>query len=505
MEGGQWLRNSITMVGAKMQSPAFGVTPSRRSWVFAAALSTIFMAAMEGTIVATAMPTIVGSLGGFDLFSWVFSAYLLAQATTIPIYGRLADIYGRKRIVFLGIGLFLAGSVLCGFAWNMISLIAFRILQGIGSGALIPVAQTIVGDLYSGEDRARMQGYVSSVFGSAAILGPTIGSLLVAHVHWSMVFWINVPLGIIAGVMLAVTFNEQAQKRPHRIDYLGSALMVLGSATFMFALVQAPSFSISVIIGLIGISLALLAVLFIYERRTPEPMLPLELFRIRVIAVGNVVGLANGAMMMGIVAFLPAYMLGALQSSTSIAALALAAMAGAWPVGGLIGSRIILLSSYRVAGTIGSLVLLAGSLAMIALDPILGPAWPIAGALLVGFGIGVTNICFVIAVQAAVDKNQRGTATASLSFTRILGQSLGTAIFGGIFNIGLSGHILGGTDIVVQMMQPNLRAAITVTEIKAAVEAFTQSLHNVYLVNGLLALVVLAAVRSLPAGLKLVR
>src|ERR1035437_4694074 len=171
MEGGQWLRKSITMVGAKMQSPAFGVTPSRRSWVFAAALSTIFMAAMEGTIVATAMPTIVGSLGGVDLFSWVFSAYLLAQATTIPIYGRLADIYGRKRIVFLGIGLFLAGSVLCGFAWNMISLIAFRILQGIGSGALIPVAQTIVGDLYSGEDRARMQGMSPVYLGAPQFWG----------------------------------------------------------------------------------------------------------------------------------------------------------------------------------------------------------------------------------------------------------------------------------------------------------------------------------------------
>jgi MFS family permease len=242
------------------------------------------MAAIEGTIVATAMPTIVGTLGGFDLFSWVFSAYLLAQATTIPIYGQYADIYGRKRILFLGIGLFLVGSLLCGFAWNMMSLIAFRIVQGVGAGALVPVAQTIVGDLYSGEDRARMQGYVSSTFGSAAILGPTVGSLVVAHMPWSMVFWINVPLGIVAGVMLAITLNEQAQKRPYRIDYIGSALMVLGTAMLMFAVVQAPILSSVAIVGLIVTSLLFLAALFAYERRAPEPMLPLKLFRTRAVA-----------------------------------------------------------------------------------------------------------------------------------------------------------------------------------------------------------------------------
>ena len=180
--------------------------------VFAAALATIFMAAIEGTIVATAMPTIVGALGGIDLFSWIFGAYLLTQAILIPIYGRLSDLYGRKPVLLFGIGVFLVGSALCGLAWNMISLIAFRVVQGIGAGALIPVSQTVVADIYSGEARARMQGYISSTFGSAAIIGPMIGGLIATHVSWKAIFWINIPLGIIAASLLIIALKEDVQE-----------------------------------------------------------------------------------------------------------------------------------------------------------------------------------------------------------------------------------------------------------------------------------------------------
>jgi MFS family permease len=217
------------------------------------------------------------------------------------------------------------------------------------------------------------------------------------------------------------------------------------------------------------------------------------------------VGLANGAIMMGIVAFLPAYMQGVLGSTALLAGVALTAIAVAWPIGGLIGSRIMLLFSYRVAATIGSVVLLIGSLLMIALNPALGVAWPIAGALLVGLGLGVTNICYVVAVQANVDWAQRGIANSSTSFSRIVGQAIGTAVFAGIINFGLSGHTGAESDIVVRMMQRGLRQAVEMTDIAATMDTFTHSLHNVYLVNGLLALVVFAAVRFLPAGLRLVQ
>ena len=492
-------------VESKNYLPVIGVAPDRRGWVFAAALSTIFMAAIEGTIVATAMPTIVGALGGLEHFSWVFSAYLLTQAIMIPIYGRLADMYGRKRVLHFGIGVFLTGSLLCGFAWSMTSLIVFRVVQGVGAGALVPVGQTVVGDIYSGEQRARMQGYVSSTFGCAAVIGPIIGSFLVTHFDWSLIFWVNIPLGIIAGVMLEVALTDNNRKRPHRIDIVGSVLMALTTATLMFALVQAAVLNKVVIMGLIVVSALLLTVFLAYERRVPEPMLPVKLFGNRIVAGGNAVGLANGAIMMSIVGFLPAYMQGVMGASATLAGAALAAMSVAWPFGGFVGSRMMLWSTYRVAATIGGVVLVAGSLLMIAVNPALSPAWPITAALLMGFGMGVTNICFVVAIQANVDWAQRGIATSSVMFTRIIGQSLGSAVFGGILNIGLSGHPGGANDIIVRMMQPGMQRTPELTGMERLMDALSRSLHNIYQLSGLLALAVLTAILFLPLGLKLVQ
>jgi EmrB/QacA subfamily drug resistance transporter len=482
------------------------VTGSRgraNSWIFAAALATIFMAALEGTILATAMPSIVSDLGGLDLFSWVFSAYLLTQAVLIPIYGRLADIHGRKRVLLFGIGVFLIGSILSGCAWNMVSLIAFRVVQGIGAGALIPVSQTLVGDIYSGERRAKMQGYVSSTFGSAAILGPTIGSFLVTHASWSLVFWINIPLGIAAAIMLQVTLDENVQKRPHRIDTLGSLLMAAAAGTLMFALVRAASLDTSSIGALLGAFGILVVALVIHECRVPEPMLPLRLLRDRIVAAGNGVALANGAIMMSIVGFLPAYMQGVMRSGTVLSAAALAAMSVAWPVGGFVGSRLMLRLPYRVAATIGAAPLIAGTLLMLDLDATAASAWPISAALLAGFGMGVTNICFVIAIQANVEWAQRGAATSTVSFTRIVGQSVGSAVFGGILNIGLSAH--GGRgDMVVRMMHPALRESMDAAAMGEIAAALTHAARNIYLVSGMLALTVLALVLSLPSSLRLV-
>ena len=239
------------------------------------------MAAIEGTIVATAMPTIVGSLGGIDLFSWIFGAYLLTQAILIPIYGRLSDLYGRKPVLLFGIGVFLVGSALCGLAWNMISLIAFRIVQGVGAGALIPVSQTVVADIYSGEARARMQGYISSTFGSAAIIGPMVGGLIAIHVSWRAIFWINIPLGIIAASLLAIALKEEVKKRRHRIDYVGAVLLALATAIIMIALIHADTFSIAALAGAFGVSALLIAALIFYESRTSEPMIPVRLYRDR--------------------------------------------------------------------------------------------------------------------------------------------------------------------------------------------------------------------------------
>src|SRR3984885_13554658 len=211
----------------------------RRGIVFVAALIATFIPAVESSIVATAIPTIVGNLGGFRLFSWVFAVPLLTMAVTIPVYGRLADIYGRKRIFFIGTSIFLVGTTLCGFARSVEVLICFRALQGLGSGAIQPIAMTIVGDIYTPPERARVQGWTSAVFGLAAIVGPALGAFLVQHVHWSVVFWVNLPIGFLAIVMFALYLPERVERREHRIDYLGGVLLILGIGSLMLAVVQA--------------------------------------------------------------------------------------------------------------------------------------------------------------------------------------------------------------------------------------------------------------------------
>src|SRR5262245_54947518 len=215
------------------------VVDMRRRLVTAACMMSAFMVAIEVTIVATAMPTIVAQLGRFDLFTWVFAAYILTSAVTAPVYGRLADLFGRKRVFYAGASLFLLGSALCGFASSMAWLIGFRTLQGLGAGALQPLTLTILGDLYEGKERARVQAWQSSVWGLAAIAGPIAGALIVEHFSWAFVFWINVPIGIVTIAMLATLFDEQVVRRDHKVDYIGSALLMLGAGAILLALVQA--------------------------------------------------------------------------------------------------------------------------------------------------------------------------------------------------------------------------------------------------------------------------
>lgn len=497
-------RDNSAQIALPSSSSAIPTPPakssgSRRTWIFVAALAAIFISAVEATIVATAMPSIVATLGDFEIFSWVFTAYLLTQAATVPIYGRLADIYGRKPMLLIGMGLFLLGSILCGFAWSMTALIAFRVLQGMGAGAIQPVAQTLVGDLFQGEERARKQAYVSASFGAAALLGPVIGAFLVAHTSWPLVFWINVPLGAATAAILALSLQESVERRPHRIDYLGSILMIAGTTALMIALAQSNSLSSAMMSALLAGAAVCLIALFLHERHTPEPMLPLKLWRNRFVAGGNIVNFAIGTTVIGIAAFLPAYIQGLMGYSAFIAGLVLTGVSGGWPLGGFLGSRIMLRTTYRTAGVIGGLVLLIGNLLMIALDPGRGAAWAITGAVVVGLGMGISNNCFLIALQANTRWTERGAATSSTLFMRIMGQSLGAAAFGGILNAVLAAHIANGPDLVSRLMDPALRQALVPADLQALMEAFAQALHSIYLISLALAIVVLAtAVVLLP-------
>jgi EmrB/QacA subfamily drug resistance transporter len=467
----------------------------------AAVMLAIFMVATDSYIVATAMPTIVADLGGFRLFSWAFAAYLLTQAVTIPIYGRLADLYGRKRVFFAGTSIFLLGSLLCGCAWGMVPLVLFRALQGIGAGAILPIATTIIGDIYAPVERARMQGYVSGVYGVAAILGPTLGAFVVEHVSWSLVFWVNLPIGAATFVMLGLFLRERREPRRQRIDYLGSALLMLGIGAPMLTLVQVGNSDAVTLAALAAAGMVALAALVAHERRAAEPMLPIQLWRNRIVAVGCLAGFFNGALMMAVSGFLPTYVQGAMGRDATAAGVVLAASSVSWAFASMASGRLMIRTSYRLAATIGGVALVAGSLVLMTLDPASALIRAAAGALLLGIGMGFCNTAFIVSIQASVGWNERGMATSSTMFMRIVGNSVGAAVFGAILNFGIYSRLPEAGDAVNRLMSPAARQSLGATEIARLTEAVGASLHVVYVIAGLVAVVSLILAFALPARL----
>lgn len=478
--------------------PAFLV---RRRWIVTAVVLFIFMSAVEATIVATAMPTIIAALGGFQFFTWVFAVYLITSAVTTPIYGRLADLYGRKRVLLAGTTLFLASSAACGFAGSIWALIAFRALQGLGAGALMPVASTIVGDLYPPAERARLQGSLSAIWGIAAVLGPVAGAALISVFSWASVFWVNIPLGILAMIILATALHENVAHHDHKIDYAGSGLMIVATCGIMFAAVQASSFSDAVIALLLAASGVVLALFFWHERRTPEPMIPLALWGRTLIAGGNVNSFCLGAIMMGVIAFLPAYVQGVMGRSALVGGFVLTAVSIGWSASAVIGGRLLPRTTYRRFSAAGSVGLAAGAAMLILLQPAFGPWWAGTGALLIGVGVGLHNNAFTVAIQSSVAWNQRGSATSSIWFTRTVGQSIGAALFGGVVNATLAARAGAAGDVVGRLVNPASRAALDPARFQALAGDVGVALHQVYLINGALVLVVIATILCLPRGI----
>ncbi|HEX3399662.1 MAG TPA: MFS transporter, partial [Acetobacteraceae bacterium] len=360
-----------------------------------------FMAAVESTIVATAMPTIVADLGGFSLFSWVFAVYLLTQAVSIPVYGRLADVYGRKRVFYAGAGLFLVGSTLCGFSQSMVSLILFRALQGFGAGGVQPIAATILGDIYTPTERAHVQGLVSSVFGVAAVLGPSLGAFLVEQVSWQLVFWVNLPIGVAAIAMVAAFLREEVEPRHRRIDYLGSLLLMVAITALMLVLVQGGTLPRIAAVGVAIVGIVALVVLVLHESNIPEPMLPVELWRSRIILVGSLGGAVIAAVMTGVSAFLPTYVQGAMGRSPTTTGIVIAVLSVIWATASIVAGRLMVRTSYRLTGAIGAIALMLGCAILIALDESNSLTLVNFGAALIGVGMGFCNTTFLVSVQAS--------------------------------------------------------------------------------------------------------
>ena len=483
---------------------------TNRPLVLASVILAMFMAAVEATIVSTAMPSIVGELGGFQLFSWVFSSFLLMQAVTVPIYGKLADLYGRKPVLTAGIILFLVGSVLCGLATSMKWMIIFRFIQGIGAGAVLPIATTIVGDIYTMEERAKIQGYLSSVWGISSIIGPLLGGIFVEHLHWAWVFWINVPVGIVTIAGLWLFLHEEVEKNKHPVDVWGSGLLFVSVSALMLVLTQGGvAWSwVSAPVILLVLLFIFSGTLFIYaERKATEPMMPFHIWKNRLIALSNLASLTTGAVMIGIASYLPAHVQGVMGYSPTVAGFALAMMSIGWPLAATIASKLMLKLGFRMTAGIGGIFLVIGSLFFVFLQSDAGPVWAGAGSFLIGAGMGLSATTFIVSIQSSVDWNTRGVATASNMFMRILGNTVGIAFLGGILNSRLVSYLAGRTDdahsaldAAHRLLNPAAEQQLPLEFAQLIREGLQFALHHVYWVVLFLSLVSLAIIVFLPRG-----
>ncbi len=477
----------------------------RRGLMLAAALMAIFMPAVEASIVATALPTIIGDLGGFHLFSWVFAVPLLTQAVTIPLYGRLADLYGRKRVFFVGTAIFLIGTALCGFARSMVVLILFRALQGVGAGAIQLIAVTIIGDIYTPAERARIQGFSSAVWGFAAVIGPALSAFLVEYVHWSVVFWVNIPVGVVSIAMFALFLHERVERREHRIDYLGGVLLVVGVGALMLALVEAMTLDRSTIAALVALGLGALAWLLFHEQRTAEPMLPLALWRRRVVTLANLGSFGAVATNMAVSVLLPIYVQGVMGGSPGVAGFVVGTASVSWMFASFAAGRLMIRTSYRLTAAIGGASLVAGCAVLLVMEPSAGALWPAAGSFLIGIGMGFCNTTFLVSIQGDVEFHERGAATGSQMFMRMIGMSLGAALFGAIVNFGVHQRLPGADDAVNHLLDSASRQGLGVGEIARLADAVALSVHDACLVAALIAALTLVVAIAYPRGLSPVR
>lgn len=406
----------------------------------------MFMAAIEATIVATALPSITAKLGGLALYSWVFSAFLLMQAVTIPIYGKLSDLYGRKPVFIAGNLIFLVGSALCGFAWSMPALVAFRFIQGVGAGAVQPLATTLIGDLYTLEERGRVQGYLASVWGISAIVGPLAGALIVQHANWAWVFWMNLPFGIAAIALVSLYLHEDVVPKTPSIDFAGAGLILIGLVALMLALTQGGRWGTAAALTLLALAAVALWLFLRQERRAPDPVMHLELWANHLIALANAATLCAGIAMIGVISFLPAYVQGVLGESALVAGFTVCAMSVGWPLASVATGRLLMRVGTRRLARIGGSAVFVGSL-IIALAADRGSIVAALGSFVMGAGLGVMNTTFVVAIQSSVGWSQRGVATASNVLMRILGNTIGAAVFGGVLILALrQDRVVGGAD-----------------------------------------------------------
>jgi EmrB/QacA subfamily drug resistance transporter len=468
----------------------------------------IAIAALDATVVSTALPTVVGNLGGLSLFSWVFSIYLLASTVTVPLYGKLADLYGRKPVLLFGIAVFLLGSVLCGSASSMLELVIFRAVQGVGAGATQPITMTIIGDVFSIEQRARIQGLFSSVWGITSLSGPAIGGLLADGLSWRWVFFINLPIGIIAMVFIWLFFKERAEKQEHVIDYWGTVLLSGSVVALLLGLLEGgPSYGwISAeTLTLFGVSGLLLAAFLMQESRAREPVLPLWLFRNKVIVMSCSTIAVCGGLMFGVSSYVPLFAQGVYGGTAFDAGLIVLPMSFSWPLASVIGGRVILRFGYYAAAITGGIFLVIGTSILLTLSRDAPNEMAMLSALVVGFGMGFMTSALIISLQNAVEWRFRGVATASFQFFRTIGGAVSVAIMGALLNTNLTGRyaevpgVPAGADSQT-LLNAQARADLPAEVLDGMQRALASTLHEVYFVVFGAAVIALGLALMFPRG-----
>jgi len=410
---------------------------SERGPILLAVMVATGVVAIDATIISTAVPSIVGDIGGFTQFPWLFSVYLLTQSVTVPVYSKLADTIGRKRVILFGIAVFLLGSILCAIAWDMPSLIVFRALQGIGAGAILPITITIVGDIYTLEERARTQGYIASVWAVAAVAGPALGGVFAMWDFWRGIFLINIPLCALAFWLLARDYRESLTRTRHRIDYAGAALLTASLTLLLLGVLEggnAWEWVSPVSFAIFGAGLVLLIAFALVERRAAEPVLPLWVLGRPLLRATNVVGLGVGAALIGLTAFVPTYLVVGTHASPLVAGLALATLTIGWPVAASLSGRLYLRIGFRATSIIGSVLVVLGTAALAVLGPF-PSIWTVgAVSFVIGLGFGFAAVPTLVAAQSSVGWQERGVVTGANMFARSIGQAVGAAVLGAIAN-----------------------------------------------------------------------
>lgn len=497
--------------------PLLEMSKKRRWAVTAGVLTGMFIAALEATVVGTAMPTVIASLGGLNHYSWVFSAYLVTSTVTVPVWGKLSDLYGRRLFYQIGIGIFLLGTLLSGLSDSMTELIVFRAIQGLGAGALIPLGMTIIGDIFTLEERARMQALFSGVWGLSSVVGPIVGGFLTDQLSWRWVFFINLPIGVVAALIIGVALKEPKIRARPKIDYAGATLLMLGISLLMLAMVEGSAVETLVAPRNLLIFAAAIVLLLLFaavEKRAADPIIPFELFRNRMISVSVGAGFLAGVAMFGAISFIPLFAQGALGATATEAGSLLTPLMLSWITMSIVGGRVLLKTGFRPLTLFGFSVLTVGFILLTQFERETPRIWLYIDLILIGTGLGATMLTLLIAVQQAVERTRLGVATSLNQFSRAIGGAFGVAIMGAVLTAGLASELnrvaQSGNEFLSPaqaaefaanpnaLIEPQARATLAPETLEILQNAMTVSIHRVFWLAAALSAIALLVAFRLP-------